>query len=107
YLLDTHTAVALNVYEKYHNTSKDDTVTIIASTASPYKFGGSVAKAIIPEKIVGLDEFAILKLLAKEVNIAIPKGIKDIDKKTILHRTVTQKDDLQATVLNFLDFNNL
>lgn len=106
YLLDTHTAVALNVYEKYHNTSKDDTVTIIASTASPYKFGGSVAKAIIPEKIVGLDEFAILKLLAKEVNIAIPKGIKDIDKKTILHRTVTQKDGLQATVLNFLDLNN-
>lgn len=103
YLLDTHTAVAMNVYEKYVNSTQDKTVTIIASTASPYKFGSSVAKAIIAEdKLQKKDEFAILNILAEEVGQPIPKGIKDLDKKEIRHKMVTEKEKLRETVLSFL-----
>ncbi len=102
YLLDTHTAVAMNVYEKYINATRDDTVTIIASTASPFKFGSSVAQAVIPDKLGKEDEFGILNVLAQEVGISIPDGIKDLDKKDILHKKITEKNKLKATVLEFL-----
>lgn len=103
YLLDTHTAVAVNVYEKYVNSTKDNTVTIVASTASPYKFGSSVAKAIIPpEKISIQDEFEILKTLEDESKIPIPERIKNLNEKEIRHKKVTSKDNLKQTVLEFL-----
>ena len=37
YVIDTHTAVAAGVYDKYTADTKDTTPTVIASTASPYK----------------------------------------------------------------------
>ncbi len=106
YLLDTHTAVAMNVYEKYIKSTRDDTVTVIASTASPFKFGSSVAQAIIPDKLGEEDEFGILNVLTKEVGISIPDGIRDLDKKNILHKKITEKDKLEATVLEFLGLDS-
>ena len=49
YVMDTHTAVAATVYKAYRKDSKDDRKTVIASTASPYKFAGSVMSAIDPK----------------------------------------------------------
>ena len=49
YVIDTHTAVAAAVYGKYREETYDETKTVIASTASPYKFTGSVLAAIAPE----------------------------------------------------------
>ena len=49
YVMDTHTAVAATVYKAYREDSKDDRKTVIASTASPYKFAGSVMSAIDPK----------------------------------------------------------
>ena len=46
YVMDTHTAVAAGVYQKYLRETEDRTVTVIASTASPYKFARSVMQAI-------------------------------------------------------------
>ena len=43
---DTHTAVAVKVYEDYKKATGDDTKTVIASTANPYKFSGAVYEAI-------------------------------------------------------------
>ena len=103
YLLDTHTAVAYNVYEKYVGSSGDETTTVIASTASPFKFGKSVAEAILkPEELAGQDEFAILKTLADYTGFPIPVGIQDLDRRTVLHKTVTSQDTMGRTVLEYL-----
>ncbi len=104
YLLDTHTAVAINVYGKYSKNTQDNTVTVVASTASPFKFGSSVASAVIEaDKLAGKDEFEILEILAGETGQIIPANIKYLREKAIFHQTVTAKEKLQETVLNFLD----
>jgi len=103
YLLDTHTAVACNVYEKYVLATGDKTTTIIASTASPFKFGQSVAEAILkPELLEGQDEFAIAKTLSEYTGVTIPVGLRDLDKRTVLHQTVSTKEAMGKTVLKYL-----
>lgn len=103
YLLDTHTAVAVDVYEKYRNITGDNTVTVIASTASPFKFGSSVAQAVLspkPDETAG--EFELLKALAWETGLAIPKGIANLEQMPIRHNTVTPVADMEKTMLAFL-----
>lgn len=103
YLLDTHTAVALNVYEKYLQQTGDNSCTVIASTASPFKFGSSVARAILsPELIKGKNEFELLEALSVETGMSIPEGIKNLDKRKIRHHTVTSAAEMEETVLSFL-----
>lgn len=103
YLLDTHTAVGFDVYDKYLLATGDQTPTIIASTASPYKFGKSVAEAILPiELLAGQNEFSVLEVLSEFTNTPIPAAIKGLDQRPILHDTVTSKEGMQATVAKFL-----
>jgi len=52
YLIDTHTAVGVDVYDKYVISTGDMTKTVISSTASPFKFNESVAKAIFGEEFI-------------------------------------------------------
>lgn len=96
YLMDTHTAVAYKVYEDYKAATGDETPTIIASTASAYKFAESVAKSI------GLGEeengFRYVEALAAKTGVAVPKGLKDLDKKEVRHTGVIDVDQMQATV---------
>ncbi|SHH25541.1 L-threonine synthase [Thermosyntropha lipolytica DSM 11003] len=104
YLLDTHTAVAFNVYRQYVEKTGDNTVTVIASTASPFKFAGSVASAVLPQELrQDKDEFQILDLLASYTGLNIPPGIKDLEKKPVLHKTVCDKDEMKEVVLKFLE----
>ena len=106
YLLDTHTAVACNVYDKYVLATGDKTTTIIASTASPFKFGQSVAEAILkPELLKGQDEFAIAKTLSEYTGVTLPVGLRDLDKRTVLHQTVSTKEAMGETVLKYLDLD--
>lgn len=103
YLLDTHTAVGINVYSQYVKNTGDHTVTIVASTASPFKFGKSVAEAIMPsDMLTDRDEFAIAKILSQYTGISIPLGLRDIEAKEILHRTVCSKQEMDKVVLNYL-----
>ncbi|MEN6324782.1 MAG: threonine synthase [Syntrophomonas sp.] len=103
YLLDTHTAVAVNVYEKYLNETRDPVKTIIASTASPFKFGSSVAQAVLdPATVSGQDEFALLNKLAEATGVSIPEGIKGLDKKPVLHNTLSTREQMLDTVAGFL-----
>lgn len=96
YLLDTHTAVAYKVYEDYRKATGDMTPTVIASTASAYKFAESVAKSI------GLGEeengFRYVEALAAETGVRVPKGLKDLDKKEIRHTGVIDVDQMLKTV---------
>ncbi len=99
YVLDTHTAVAVDVYDKYVITTGDLTPSVVVSTASPFKFNTSVCKALFGEnKIEGKSEFELLELLSKECNMPIPEGLKGLDEKRILHNTVCEKHDMKTVV---------
>ena len=101
YLMDTHTAVAYNVYDKYKIKTQDNSKSIISSTASAFKFGGAVSSAIGLD-INGKDEFSILEDLSKASNIRIPKPIKDLKNKEILHKDICDKDDMKMMVKKLL-----
>ena len=101
YLMDTHTAVAYNVYEKYRLETKDHTKTIISSTASPFKFGGAVSSAIGLD-IGNKDEFRILDALSKASNIQIPKPIEDLKGKKVMHKNNCNEEDMKDMIKDFL-----
>ncbi|MCL5289832.1 MAG: threonine synthase [Firmicutes bacterium] len=99
YLVDTHTAVGLNVYKKYTVQTGDPTITIVVSTASPFKFNESVAGAILGEEAVrGKDEFSLLEVLAAESKMEIPQGLKNLDKKPVWHASLVAREEMQEAV---------
>ncbi|MCL6635823.1 MAG: threonine synthase [Peptococcaceae bacterium] len=103
YVVDTHTAVGLNVYEKYAAATGDGTKTIVASTASPFKFNESVARAILGEEAVrGRDEFRLLEDLAAAGGMEIPPGLRDLDKKPVLHRKTAAREQMLEAVKDIL-----
>lgn len=101
YLMDPHTAVAYKVYQKYRLETKDNTKTIIASTASPFKFGSKVASSIGIE-IEGKDEFSILEELENKTEVKIPDNIKSLKNKKILHMNNCIKENMKDMVKMFL-----
>ena len=100
YLMDTHTAVAYKVYEDYKNATGDKIPAVIASTASPYKFADSVAKAI------GLaeckDGFEYVREVNEATGVPVPSGLKDLDKKPVLHTGVLDIDRMAQAVKDCL-----
>lgn len=100
YLMDTHTAVAYKVYEDYKNATGDKIPAVIASTASPYKFADSVAKAI------GLaeckDGFEYVREVNEATGVPVPSGLKDLDKKPVLHTGVLDIDQMAQAVKDCL-----
>lgn len=101
YLIDTHTAVGYSVYRKYLEDSGDKTKTIIVSTASPFKFPGSVCAAI-DKKYKGMDEFSLLGVLSEISGLKIPGAIGDLQKKEILHTSVCSADGMKDIVSDIL-----
>ena len=96
YLIDTHTAVAYKVYQDYVKETGDETPSLIASTASAYKFAESVAKSIgLPERDNG---FAYIEDIAAATGVRVPKALKDLDKKEIRHRGVIEIADMAKAV---------
>ncbi len=95
YLMDTHTAVAWNVSEKLASTANK---TVILSTASPYKFAGSVLKALGAP--VSENEFEMIKTLHALTGAPIPEALANLDKEEILHNDKIAKEDMQAYVLS-------
>ncbi|MBQ3898368.1 MAG: threonine synthase [Lachnospiraceae bacterium] len=98
YIIDTHTAVAAAVYNKYKAKTGDDTCTVIASTASPYKFSRAVLNSISPE-YDKKDDFELFDELHKLSGVEIPEAIRDIISAPVLHKTVCAKDGLEAEVV--------
>ncbi len=91
YVLDTHTAVAVDVYDKYVISTSDITKTVIVSTASPFKFNESVVRAIAGEDAVtGKTEFELLSVLSEKSGMQIPAPLKELDKKPVLHKDVCE-----------------
>lgn len=102
YIMDTHTAVASVVYDKYQaETGDTDTVTVIASTASPYKFTRSVMNAIDPSYDEKTD-FELVDELCKLSGVPVPQAIEDIRSAEIRHKTVCDKEEMENVVKGFL-----
>lgn len=101
YLVDTHTAVAYNVYEKYKSKTKDSSKTIIASTASPFKFATEVASSVGLD-VVGIDEFSIIDELGKKAKLIVPKAIIDLKNKTVIHTNKCSIEDMKQMVEKIL-----
>ena len=101
YVMDTHTAVASAVYHDYKEKTGDQTKTVIASTASPYKFATSVMTAI-DNNYEGMDDFALIDELSKTSGTTIPKAVEEIRTAPVLHDTVCETADMQKTVEEIL-----
>ena len=100
YTCDTHTAVAVKVYEDYKKATGDDTVTVIASTASPYKFSGSVLSAVGAE--AGEDEFEKVDKLAEVSKLPIPKSLAELKDKEIRFTETIDKADMKKFIFKTL-----
>lgn len=101
YIMDTHTAVASAVYQKYVADTKDDTVTVIASTASPFKFTRSVMNAI-DSKYDVMSDFELVDELSRIGNLDVPNAITEIRTAPVIHDSVCDKTEMKAIVKHFL-----
>ena len=102
YVIDTHTAVAAGVYHKYVKDTNDAaTKTVIASTASPFKFTRSVMNAI-DAKYDTMSDFELVDELSKIGNVAVPQAIEEIRSAEVRHNTVCEVEDMPKVVKGFL-----
>ena len=97
YLIDTHTGVAAAVYEQYKAKTGDTTKTVIASTASPYKFSRSVMEAVLGKK-EDADEFALIDEMERISGVKIPQAIEEIRDAKILHNRQCKPEEMEETV---------
>ena len=104
YLCDTHTAVAVRVYQDYVQQTGDKTKSVIASTASPFKFCESVIHAISPDSdTAALDEFEKLELLQRISGKEIPQPLADLRERAVRFNDVCTKEEMPSYILNQLD----
>lgn len=103
YLCDTHTAVAVKVYDEYVKSTGDDIPTVIDSTASPYKFSASVLKAVLQGNTPNLDEFEMVDELNRVTGADVPKPLASLKDKNIRFSDVCNKEDMSQMVFKLLD----
>ena len=100
YLLDTHTAVACTVLGAYRAETGDQTLTVVESTASPFKFCASVLDAL------GVTEHApgtgVLGQLTAETGRPAPTPLASLAGKPVRFDQVTDRGDMRAVVTEFL-----
>ncbi|WP_061320446.1 threonine synthase [Clostridium botulinum] len=101
YLIDTHTAVAYDVYEKYKNKTGDNSATIIASTASPFKFPKSINE-VLNMGHENASDFELVNLFSDKLNLKLPKGLEGLEEKEICHKVTCKKDEMKKVIKNFL-----
>lgn len=101
YVIDTHTAVAACVFGKYGKETGDKAKTVIASTASPFKFTRSVMNAI-DGKYDALTDFELVDELAVIANVTIPDAIEEIRTAEVLHNTECEISEMTDVVKGFL-----
>lgn len=96
YLIDTHTAVAFDVYEQYCENTNDSKPVVIASTASPYKFYNSVLTALGKE-MTG-DKFKDIVRLMEYTNASIPEPIAALKNAEVRFKEIFDKKDIYSAV---------
>ena len=102
-VVDTHTAVGFNIYNRYHQRSGDEHKTVFVSTASPFKFAPAVMDAIRGEGYSkGRSDETVIAELAEESGLEIPQGIKELPTLEIRHKDVIDKEDMEEKVRTIL-----
>ena len=110
YAMDTHTGVALAVYEKYRQQiekedEKDATKTVVLSTANPYKFPQDVLYALSGNDVK--DSFKGIKRLNLLTAMKPPKCLLDLRYRPLRFKGVVANDlsKMSAEILHFADGN--
>ena len=88
-------------YDKYVEETGDKTVTVIASTASPYKFAASVLPAVYDGEMP-TTEFDMVEKLSSVTNTKIPKSLAELKTKQVLHKTCVEKQEMSDFIKKFL-----
>ena len=102
YLIDTHTGVASCVYRKYAEETGDKTKTVIASTASPYKFLKSVMEAVSGTEKGAADEFSLIPEMERVSGVPVPAAIRDLEAAAIRHDRQCSPEKMKETVSDIL-----
>lgn len=101
YVIDTHTAVAYDVYDEYKKNTGDKSVTVIASTASPFKFPKSINEALnFADR--NSSEFEMIDELSRNLAVKMPRGILGLEKKQVLHEATCKKNEMRKVIREFL-----
>ena len=101
YLMDTHTAVASRVLREYREKTGDDTVAVIVSTASPYKFAQDVLSAVKGKAAVeGLDAFQCSEMLESISGMPVPQQVKELRSLPVRHKAQCERDGMAEAVMN-------
>ncbi|MDO5713594.1 MAG: threonine synthase [Tissierellia bacterium] len=98
YLVDTHTAVASLCFDKYQKETGDMKPAMIASTASPFKFGTSVSRALGLKE--DSNEFSLLKTIEKVTNVRMPDNLRNLESKKITQHDILDPDMIKNDLLN-------
>ncbi len=101
YLCDTHSAVAVKVYNDYVAATGDNTPAVIASTASPYKFSHSVLPCVCDGELP-VDEFETVAKLNEVTGAKIPRSLEELKSKPVLHKTSVDKSEMSGFIKDFL-----
>ncbi|MDR2654563.1 MAG: threonine synthase [Oscillospiraceae bacterium] len=101
YVLDTHTAVAVFAAKKYKKETGDGGVNLVVSTASPFKFGEAVCKALGFDT-AGLNVFEISELLSEKTGLAVPENLRGLKNAEIRFRRTCPKDGMKKAFADFL-----
>ena len=104
YLADPHTAVAINVYEQYVKETGDDTLTVIASTASPFKFSRGVYEAVTGE-VSDDDEFTLIEKLSEKTGSEVPSPLASLKDRKPRFTDCCEKTEMEKVVLGMLGIN--
>jgi threonine synthase len=101
YLMDTHTAVAYVVKNKYVEETKDDKPALMLSTASPFKFPRSICNALNID-VEGIDDFKVLEKLSTSTKNTIPNSLSTLETAKVLHDEVWDKSEMRDALLSYL-----
>lgn len=102
YLCDTHTAVAINVYNDYVKRTGDNKPTVIASTANPYKFSASVLSALSND-INAKDEFSMVNELHALTKEPVPQQLLKLKDKAVRFTESSEKENMDKVVFKMLN----
>lgn len=104
YIMDPHTAVGKWVYDEYCKETGDNRKTLLVSTASPFKFPRDVLSSIKGHNFIReKDDFEVINLLSELWGRKVPRGLKAIDEKPIIHNTIIPKNNMKQGVMDILE----
>lgn len=99
YLCDTHTAVGISAAWQYCAETSDKSVTVVASTASPYKFASDVYTAL--GKKAPDDPLDALEALSSYTKTEIAYPLKGLAERAIRFDEVCDKEEMAEKVIKF------